>query len=262
MSDLLDAYWAAPPVARNVATAVFIATLGVYFGPLPAAWVYWQPEHLVMIPPQIWRLATNFLLTGPKLGIVLDPYFLFSYLRQLEVGSVKFSRREDVVWYLVTVSGIILILNTISGINAPFCLQALILSVAYTATQDQRGQSAGFFFFTIPAQLIPYAMMFSTLVMDGPDRLFLQVIGLFAAHIHDFLYRLWPEFGGGRNWLATPAFVSRLIQTTARVEQRAFGTAQYAAAPGGASGRTTGASAGSGPLPDSWKTRGAGHRLG
>lgn len=106
-------------------------------------------------------------------------------------------------------------------------------------------------------------MMFSTLVMDGPDRLKLQVIGLLAAHIHDFLYRLWPEFGGGKNWLATPAFVSRLIQTTARVEQRAFGTAQYAAAPGRApAGRATGASAGSGPLPDSWKTRGAGHRLG
>lgn len=62
-----------------------------------------------MIPPQIWRLATNFLLAGPKLGMVLDPYFLFSYLRQLEVGSAKFSRKEDVVWYLVTVSGIILV---------------------------------------------------------------------------------------------------------------------------------------------------------
>lgn len=258
MSGLMDNFWAAPPVARTLAAAVFVTSVGVrLLGVIPAQWIYLDPYHLVMIPPQIWRLATNFLVSGPQLGIVLDPYFLFSYVKQLETSNPKFSRKEDVVWYLTTVSGMILGLNYLSGTNAPFCLQGLVLALAYTGTQDQRGQQASFFFLTIPAQLVPYAMLFATLVMAGPDQLFIQMCGLVAAHLHDFLFRIWPEFGGGRNILATPAFMSRLIQT-AQVERRSYGTAQY----GGGSGRTTGASAGSGPLPDSWKTRGAGHRLG
>ncbi|KLU93185.1 hypothetical protein MAPG_12122 [Magnaporthiopsis poae ATCC 64411] len=258
MSGLMDNFWAAPPVARTLAAAVFVTSVGVrLLGVIPAGWLYLDPYHLVTPPPQIWRLATNFLVSGPQLGIVLDPYFLFSYLKQLETSNPKFSKKEDVVWYLMTVSTMILVLNYLSGTNAPFCLQGLILALAYTGTQDQRGQQASFFFLTIPAQLVPYAMLFATLVMAGPDQLFIQMCGLVAAHLHDFLFRIWPEFGGGRNILATPEFMSEAMQMIG-LGERSYGAVYY----GGGSGRTTGSSAGSGPLPDSWKTRGTGHRLG
>jgi Derlin-2/3 len=85
----------------------------------------------------------------------------------------------------------------------------------------------------------------------------MQVEGLVAAHLYDFLTRLWPEFGGGWNPIPTPAFVSRLVQTP-RMFRRDYGTAIRPT--DSASGRTTGAS--TGPLPDSWRTRGAGQRLG
>jgi len=132
--------------------------------------------------------------------------------------------------------------------------------MCYTATQDQRGQKANFFFFTIPAQALPYCMLIMSALTNGPVAL--QFSGILAAHLHDFLFRLWPEFGGGPNMLATPAFVSRLIQTP-RFFQRGYGTAvrPAAAAAAAAPGRSTGASTGS-VLPDSWKTRGSGHRLG
>lgn len=90
----------------------------------------------------------------------------------------------------------------------------------------------------------------------------LQLCGLVAAHLYDFLTRLWPEFGGGSNLLPTPAFMSRLVPTPARVQDHGFG--QSFRPPGGVSGgsgRTTGASTG-GVLPDTWKTRGRGNRLG
>lgn len=138
-----------------------------------------------------------------------------------------------------------------------FFLPALILSMAYTATQDARGQKAGFFFFTVPAQLIPVCMMGATLLMAGPQQMLLQLTGLVAAHLHDFLTRIWPEFGGGRNWIPTPGFLSRLV-TTPRVLQRDYGTGLRAT-------QSTGSATGSqarGPLPDSWRNRGTGHRLG
>lgn len=66
-----------------------------------------MPQFLFQIPPQIWRLGTNFLLTGPQLGLLFDTYFLYHYLTALEVGNPRFARREDVIWYLMFVCTVI-----------------------------------------------------------------------------------------------------------------------------------------------------------
>jgi Derlin-2/3 len=137
---------------------------------------------------------------------------------------------------------------------------ALVLAFAYTSTQDDRGQKATFFVITIPAQWIPYAMLLMTFVMAGPAAAKVQVTGLIAAHLHDFLTRLWPTFGGGRNLVPTPGFIRRKFQTTeATVTDRSFGTAFRPAqrAASSSSGATSG-----GVLPESWRNRGSGHRLG
>ncbi|KAK3359810.1 hypothetical protein B0T25DRAFT_110446 [Lasiosphaeria hispida] len=187
----------------------------------------------------------------------MDPYFAYQYLSQLETTVPKLARKEDVLWYLFTVGGLIIMINRIFLDSAMF-LQGLIVAMCYTVVQDQRGAKANFFFFTVPAQLIPYCMIFSSMLMN-PGIIPLQVSGIVAAHLHDFLTRLWPEFGGGPNWLPTPAFMSRLVETP-RILKRDYGTAiRNPAAP--TSGSSTGASTGS-VLPDSWRTRGSGQRLG
>jgi len=254
MSDIMDGYWRTPPLARTLATTIFVSSVAFYLGFLPGRWLFFHYQLLLKMPPQIWRLATGFLISQPKLGIILDPYFVFSYASQLETASPKFSRKEDLAWYLVFVCSVIMIVDTALGLSSGFYLQGLILALAYTATQDQRGVKANFFFITIPAQLVPYTMMFVSLLMVGPNIFIQQLCGLFAAHLHDFLSRLWPEFGGGSNLLPTPSFLSRLVAAGSRLEQRAYGTAFRAPGPGRESG--------SGPLPASWETRGTGHRLG
>ena len=130
--------------------------------------------------------------------------------------------------------------------------------MAYTVTQDQRGLKANFYFITIPAQLVPYCMILVNILFPrGYIRMLQLLEGLIAAHLYDFLSRIYPEFGGGPNVLATPAWVSGIWRTP-RVLERSFGTAIR---PGDdASGSSTGASRG--PLPDSWRTRGRGQRLG
>jgi Derlin-2/3 len=129
------------------------------------------------------------------------------------------------------------------------------MALTYTASQDQRGVQANFFFFNVPAQAVPYCMLAMSLLMN-PMAIPMQVSGMVAAHLHDFLTRLWPEFGGGWNFLAPPGFVSYLVQTP-RALRRDYGTAIRAPT----AGSTTGASTGP-VLPDSWKTRGSGQRLG
>ncbi|KAM7196521.1 Der1-like family domain containing protein [Naviculisporaceae sp. PSN 640] len=261
MSEVMDAYWRAPPMARTLATAILITSLGVYFGFLNYTWFYFSEDRLFRLPPEIWRLATNFWLSSPKLGIVMDPYFVFQYLSQLETSNPRFPNKEDVLWYLITVGGIIIALNR-AFLGGAFFLQALIIALCYTGVQDQRGVKVTFFFFQVPAQTVPYCIILAGMLSSGdPSGVPVQLTGIVAAHLYDFLTRLWPEFGGGPNLLPTPGFISRLLGT-GRVSERAYGTAGRAAGPRDA-GRASSSGADTGSvLPDSWKTRGSGHRLG
>lgn len=131
---------------------------------------------------------------------------------------------------------------------------ALVLAFAYTSSQDDRGQQATFFIITIPAQWIPYAMLLMTLVTAGPQATMIQATGIVAAHLHDFLTRLWPMFGGGKNVLQTPAMFKRWFYVPER--NTAYGTARSAR------GETSTQGSSSGVLPESWRNRGSGHRLG
>ncbi|KAA8573203.1 hypothetical protein EYC84_003706 [Monilinia fructicola] len=136
---------------------------------------------------------------------------------------------------------------------------ALMLAFTYTSTQDDRGMKATFFVITIPAQWMPYAMLLMTFAMAGPGQAKVQATGLVAAHLHDFLTRIWPTFGGGRNFLQTPEFIKRAFQSTqATTADRSYGTAFTPAQRSAGSGTSSSGSV----LPESWKSRGSGHRLG
>jgi len=252
----LDAFWRTPPITRTFATAVFVTSVGAHvFGVIPYSWLYFEEDRLFRLPPEIWRLVTNFFLSAPKWDILMAPYFVYQYLSVLETASPRFRRKEDVIWYLIVVGGLIILVNRVF-LGGAFFLRGLILALCYTAVQDQRGAQASFYFFNVPAQTVPYCMLVMSLIM-APSMIPLELSGIFSAHLFDFLTRIWPEFGGGFNVLPTPSFLSRLV-TTPAILQREYGTAINR---GGNAGTSTGASTGS-VLPDSWKTRGTGHRLG
>lgn len=115
-------------------------------------------------------------------------------------------------------------------------------------------------FFTVPSQLVPYCMILLSLLSSGAVMSIpLQIGGLLVAHLYDFLTRLWPEFGGGRNLLPTPKFLSRVVNPGPLFRARPVFRAP--SGPDEASATTTGSSAGP-VLPESWKSRGPGRRLG
>ncbi len=78
-SELMDAYWAAPPMARTLTTAIvvtsFSALIGGLFGWQLYIYLYFTEDRLFRLPPELWRLVTSFLITRPKIGLILDPYF-------------------------------------------------------------------------------------------------------------------------------------------------------------------------------------------
>jgi len=96
-----------------------------------------------------------------------------------------------------------------------------------------------------------------TFVMGGPHAAMNQATGLVAAHLYDFLTKIYPEYGGGTNYIQTPSFVKRRFGADKRgVQVKGYGTAyRPGAAPSQASSSGFGFSG-------SWGGRGQGRRLG
>lgn len=149
-----------------------------------------------------------------------------------------------------------------------FFLSSLTLALAYTYAQENPNRQLSYFIITFSAKYLPYAMLAMTFVMASPEAALHQSTGLIAAHLYEFLTKIWPEYGGGRKLINTPAFVARWFTRDAGIaSQRSYGTAftgtprtvgQQQGQSGSGGGWASGFSQGSG----SWNSRGAGRRLG
>jgi Derlin-2/3 len=149
----------------------------------------------------------------------------------------------------------------------------LIMAMVYTYSQDNRGRRATFIIVPMPVEYLPFAMLAFTLVMGGPNAALSEGMGIVAAHLYDFITRIYPTFGGGRNWIQPPGFVRRYFRgVTSNPTVRPYGTAFRQPAPqpesSTASSSSGGGSGGGGwasafqRTPDAWSGRGAGRRLG
>ncbi|KAL8764239.1 MAG: hypothetical protein Q9184_000208 [Pyrenodesmia sp. 2 TL-2023] len=135
----------------------------------------------------------------------------------------------------------------------------MILALAYTYSQDNRRKKVNFFIVQLEAKWLPWVMLLAALILGGPYNALNQGTGIIAAHLYDFLTRLYPTFGGGRNYLKTPAFIRRWFGgVDQRTQRKGYGTAyppQPQAPPRPASGIST-------AFSSPWSSRGQGRRLG
>ena len=136
---------------------------------------------------------------------------------------------------------------------------AMILALAYTYSQDNRRKKVSFFVVQLEAKWLPWVLLLAALVTGGAGAMIFQGTGIVAAHLYDFLTRLYPTFGGGRNYVRTPAFLQRWFGgKDERAKRKGYGTAyasQPQQPPRPASGLST-------AFSSPWSTRGQGRRLG
>lgn len=211
--------------------------------------------------PQVWRIFTAFLITKPKFAILLDPYFLYQYGSAIERESSRFSRPGDFFIYTVFV-GSAIVASAGALLNTYTFLPALSLAYAYTFAQENPTRQVSFFIVTFDSKYLPFAMLFMSFVIDGPEAALAQVSGLLAAHLYDFLTRIWPTFGGGKNYISTPQFVRAWFAPKAgSVADRGFGHAVQGRTNTTASASGTAASAAEGAR-NRWGNMGPGRRLG
>ncbi|KAJ5150514.1 uncharacterized protein N7500_010703 [Penicillium coprophilum] len=92
-----------------------------------------------------------------------------------------------------------------------------------------------------------------------------ESMGIVAAHTYDFLTRIYPTFGGGRNFITVPGFLERYFtEHDPNSGYRGYGTARRAPrqAEQPSSASTSGSSWSSWTSSNTWNGRGAGRRLG
>jgi Derlin-2/3 len=100
----MDVFWAAPPVTRyagpicrsqalvtdlsfrTLTALTLVQSALMYGGLLGFYWAPFLPSLIFSWRPQIYRLVTPFLLTGPKLGFFFDLYI--STMPQCHIGLV------------------------------------------------------------------------------------------------------------------------------------------------------------------------------
>lgn len=256
----MDVFWTLPPVSRTI-TALSIVVSALGYGQIISLYQYIFATRFVFttkIVPQLWRVFTAFLITKPKFAILLDPYFLYQYGSALERESSRFTQPGDFFVYTMFVGSVIVALAGVLLDGYTF-LPALSLAYAYTFAQDNPTRQVNFFIVNFDAKYLPFALAFMTFVVDGPEAAYTQATGLLAAHLYDFLTRIWPAFGGGKNYIFTPQVVKRWFGAKpGSVQDRGYGHAvqgrgRDAGSSEPSTGRSTGAAFGS---------MGPGRRLG
>lgn len=96
-------------MTRTITAATVAISVPGHLGFYSLYWVAFIKGYIFTISqvPQIWRLVTAFLITGPQLGLILDPFFLYHYSSQLETGNPRFNVPGAYAWYIFLVSVII-----------------------------------------------------------------------------------------------------------------------------------------------------------
>jgi len=135
------------------------------------------------------------------------------------------------------------------------------MALVWTYSQDKRGTRVRFFVIDIPVIYLPAAMLCITMVRGGYEAMLLECTGILAAHLYFFITRLYPAFGGGRNFIFTPRFIQRFFyKHTPNAGYRGYGTAYHAPQPAESStpqSRTSGTD-----TQNTWGNWGSGRRLG
>ncbi|KAF2208588.1 hypothetical protein CERZMDRAFT_114548 [Cercospora zeae-maydis SCOH1-5] len=260
-----EAFFQAPPVTRTITAAAVLISVPGHLGLYNLAWVVFFKDYVLTVRqlPELWRAITCFLVTGPSLGLIMDPFFLYQYSSMLETGASRFSAPGAYAFYLMFVALVILLTGGVY-LGGAVLLSALNMALIYTFAQEDPNRQVQYFIVHMPAKYLPYATLAVTYLMAGPFQTMIQATGILAAHLYDFLDRLWPEYGAGTKYINTPLFIQKLFAGTGQPQTtRAYGTA-FAGRPANQPAAARGQ--GSGPLPSSWATgsswSGSGRRLG
>jgi len=116
----MDVFWSLPPVSRTITALAVVVSAAGYSGLISLYHYVFVGQYVftVKMVPQLWRAVTGFLVTKPKFGILMDPFFLYQYGSGLERESPRFSQPGDFFVYTAFVGSVIVVSTCVCFVPA------------------------------------------------------------------------------------------------------------------------------------------------
>ncbi|KAJ2550297.1 hypothetical protein IWW35_003357 [Coemansia sp. RSA 1878] len=196
------------------ATGVLTLVCGLHLLPGHYMALYWQS---VMRQFQLWRIVTNFLVTGLTIGGVIHMVLLYRHSLALEKEEYG-GRTADYAWFIMFCMILMTCLSWFT--STPVLSDGLLLSLVTLWSLHRADQIVNFFLgIQFPARYLPYAMMTMDFLFIGGFP-YAAFYGWMSAQAYYYLSVDLPS-QGGLNYIPTPQLVYRVFGQVRRNDPHA-----------------------------------------
>ena len=195
-------------MTKTVVTASVALSLLVRLNVVPAGSLVYAPA-LVFKRGQVWRLVTPFLTWAFGFGFLINMFFLYRHLRQLEEEEFR-GRRADLIWMLVLLATGVLV----AGALARLWLlgEPLLMAVLYVWSRKYPGVDMTFMFgLRFKSQYLVWVLTVYHFILGS--SVWGDVIGIVCGHLYWFAADVLPRTHGV-DLVRAPRLLQRLVPNT------------------------------------------------
>jgi len=208
MSDILQFLHTIPPVTRTILAPSVIVPLVIRFYPKTVQYLFYDVRS-IFTKGQIWRLVSPFFVQAVGFSYVINMYFLYRHLKQLEEEEFR-GRRADFVWMFVLLFTGILILGGLAKL--PFLSEALLMAVLYVWSRKYPDVNMTFMLgIRFKSQYLVWVLTIYHFILGG--AVWQEVIGIACGHLYWFCSDVLPRTHD-LHLIQTPMIIQRLVPNT------------------------------------------------
>jgi len=197
-----------PPVTKAILAPSIVLPLVLRFYKQVFYYVYYSPKE-IFTHGQLWRLVTPFFIWGLGFSWILNMFFLYRHMKQLEEEEFR-GRRADFIWMIVLLCVGILILGGIGGL--PMLSEALLMSILYVWSRKFPDVNMTFMFgLRFKSQYLVWVLTIYHFILGS--SIWQDVIGIVCGHIYWFCSDVLPRTHN-INLVEAPILLQRLVPNT------------------------------------------------
>jgi len=208
MAELADFWNGIPPVTKAIVIPSAVLPLVLRFYGQILGYVYYDVK-LALLKGQVWRLVTNFFVRNLGFSYLINVFFLYRHLKQLEEEEFR-GKRADLIWMIILLMTGILILGGLG--HLPFLSEALLMSILYVWSRKFPDVNMTFMFgIRFKSQYLVWVLTAYHFILGS--SVWQEVIGIVCGHIYWFCSDVLPRTHN-INLVEAPIILQRFVPNT------------------------------------------------
>jgi len=208
MDDIAAAWNDIPPVTKTILVPSVLMPFVMRFYPDSVGYLWYNIEA-VLTKGQIWRCVTAFFFRQLGFSFLLNMFFLYRHMKQLEEEEYR-GKRADFIWMMILLMLGILILGGIG--KQPVLSESLLMAILYVWSRKFPDVNMTFMFgLRFKSQYLVWVLTAYHFILGG--SVWQEVIGIVCGHIYWFCSDVLPRTHGV-NVVEAPMLLQRLVPNT------------------------------------------------